>query len=144
MQPKQITDLYQQLTANTISGWEIFQILLLNIMFLVVIKFMFDTLDHLASREKGKYQIKDFINYSSIIGLVERLLYIIGFWTNNLQLITIVIAVKTIMRFSSINENAQITDDSVDNSNHKLTVEKYILGTMLNLLLSLVIVFLYK
>lgn len=144
MQPKQITDLYQQLTANTISGWEIFQILLLNIIFLVVIKFMFDTLDHLASREKGKYQIKDFINYSSIIGIVERLLYIIGFWTNNLQLITIVIAVKTIMRFSSINENAQITDDTVDNSNHKVTVEKYILGTMLNLLLSLVIVFLYK
>lgn len=136
-------DLLNVATTNTVSGWDILWITIINVMLLVAIKFMFDGIDVLAGVKPRKLEVQQFINYSSLIGLIERALYIIGFWIQSAELITLVIAVKTIMRFTSVSaaEKSPTTSKAGD---QKLTAEKYILGTLLNVFIAIVIVFMFK
>lgn len=62
---------------------------------------------------------------SSLIGFSERLLYLIVLVSGEYQLITGVLLVKTIIRFPEINQH---------NGSNMINAEKYILGTMLNLI----------
>lgn len=76
-----------------------------------------------------KGYINSFINFSSLIGFVERTLYIAAFMAGEYQLITIVIGVKTLVRFPEISQK----------QNNAITAEKYILGTLLNIIFSIII-----
>lgn len=146
MQSEQIKDLLSNIAVanQTATGWDIFFIILINLSLLIVVKFIFDLIDIVDERNSHNlsFKLNQFINYSSIIGVVERFLYIIGFWITNATLITVVIAVKTIMRFTTVNAASKQWSKSTSHS--KLTAEKYILGTLLNILLAIVIVWLFK
>lgn len=142
MQGEQLIDLLQNVDTSVVSGFDIFWIVILNILMVVVVKFAFDGIDYLETKEKPSLKVGAFINYSSIIGFVERILYIIGFWAVSFELITIVIAVKTIMRFTTV--NAAEKERTSKGRNSKVTAEKYILGTLLNLLIAVVFVCLFK
>lgn len=142
MQGEQLSDLLQSVDTSIVSGFDIFWIVILNILMIVVVKFVFDGIDYLETKDKPNLKLGAFINYSSIIGFVERILYIIGFWTVSFELITIVIAVKTIMRFTTV--NAVEKERGSKGRNSKITAEKYILGTLLNLLIAVIFVCLFK
>lgn len=142
MQGDQLIDLLKSVDTNIVSGFDIFWIVVLNIVMVIVVKFAFDGIDYLETKEKPNLKLGAFINYSSIIGFVERILYIIGFWAVSFELITIVIAVKTIMRFTTV--NAAEKERSTKGRNSKVTAEKYILGTLLNLLIAVIFVCLFK
>lgn len=78
-----------------------------------------------------KNTINSIVNYSSIIGFVERIIYIIAFASNNFELLGIVIAVKTLVRFPEINKRKNAT----------ITPEQYILGTLLNIMFAFIITY---
>lgn len=63
------------------------------------------------------------------IGTFERLLYFIGIYFNNWTLITIVVAIKSIARYSKLD--------------NKEFAEKFLIGTLISLLISLVIGYLF-
>ncbi len=83
-----------------------------------------------ADKRFLKRVISSVFNYSSMIGFVERILYIIAIAISNFELLALVIAVKTIVRFPEINKGNKT----------EVTSEKYILGTLLNLVAAFVIV----
>lgn len=144
MQTGELADLLAATTSNGVTGWDIFWISIINILLLVAIKFLFDGIDILAGTKAKKVKLNEFINYSSIIGLVERSLYVIGFWTQSFELVTIVIAVKTIMRFTTVSAAEKSAVKGSAGNNQKVTAEKYILGTLINIFVSIVLVWLFK
>ncbi len=144
MQTGELADLFAVSTSSVVTGWDIFWISIINILLLVAIKFLFDGIDILAGAKAKKVKLNEFINYSSIIGLVERSLYVIGFWTQSFELVTIVIAVKTIMRFTSVSAAEKSAVKGSAGNNPKVTAEKYILGTLINIFVSIVLVALFK
>lgn len=131
MQPYQLTHFLTEMIGNAKpSGFDIFFIIVLNFFLIALVKIIFDLLEFIYTRKQPNYKLSAFINYSSMIGLVERFLYIISIWSGKLEFITIVIALKTIVRFPEINKG----------SKSEITAEKYILGTLLNLLFAYTIV----
>lgn len=69
------------------------------------------------------------LSNSSLIGFCERSLYLFGIINQQFEMISAILLVKTIIRFPEISQKDKTT---------KLDAEKYILGTMLNLLLAIV------
>lgn len=141
-------ELIQALSANIgpspVTFFDILFIIIINILLIAVVKLIFDGIEYVSNKRPISFKLDEFINYSSLIGLVERFLYIVGIWIASYQLITIVIAVKTIMRFTTVNaaEKEVVSKKSI--SNNKVTAEKYILGTLLNLLFAMIIVWIFK
>lgn len=131
-------------SPDSITFFDIYFMLIINIVLVIAVKFIFDGIEYAIYKRKPELKLKSFINYSSIIGFVERCIYIVGIWTINYQLITIVIAVKTIMRFPTINATEKGASNKQASNSNKITAEKYILGTLLNLLFSFVIVWIFK
>lgn len=129
---------------NAVTFFDVFMIVIINILLVAVIKFGFDGIEYITTKEKPTLNLEAFINYSSMIGLVERFLYIVGIWTLSFELVTIVIAVKTIMRFTTVNAAEKEVAANSKVSGNKVTAEKYILGTLLNLLFAMIIVWMFK
>lgn len=158
MQVEDLKQLLDQAQQSLITPRDIFIVIVLNILLIVVIKliFMFITsfngktnygkkvkrLGHIALKERAtKSELAElhrafssFINYSSMIGFVERILYIYAIYTAQTQLLALIIAVKTIVRFPEINKQ----------TNNDVSPEKYILGTLLNILFAVWIAQLIK
>ena len=63
------------------------------------------------------------------IGSIERILYFIGVLFNNWSLITLIIAIKSIGRYSKLNE--------------KVFAEKFLIGTLLSLLISIILGYIF-
>lgn len=158
MQVEDLKQLLDQVNQSMVTPRDIFVVIVINILLIIVIKliFMFITsfssktnygkkvrrLGHIALKEKAtKSELQElhkafasFINYSSMIGFVERILYVYAILTNQVQLLALIIAVKTIVRFPEINKQ----------TNNDVSPEKYILGTLLNILFAIWIVQLIK
>lgn len=154
MQVEDIKQLLDQANQSVVSPRDILLVIAINILLIVVIKliFMFITsfsiktgygkkikrLAHIALKEKiTKSELEElhrafssFINYSSMIGFVERILYVYAIIINQVELLALIIAVKTIVRFPEINKQ----------TNNDVSPEKYILGTLLNILFAVWIV----
>lgn len=154
MQVADLKQLLDQVTQPMVTPRDIFLVIVINLLLIIIIKliFMFITsfnaktnygkkmkrLGHIALKEKAtKSELSElhlafssFINYSSMIGFVERILYVYAIFTNQIQLLALIIAIKTIVRFPEINKQ----------TNNDVSPEKYILGTLLNILFAVWIV----
>lgn len=73
-------------------------------------------------------------NFSSVIGFCERLIYTYCFASGDNSLFAAVIAFKTLMRFP----------EATKGSDSELTSEKYILGTLINIVVALIFTYFYN
>lgn len=142
-----------QHTASQISAIDIAVILIINICLIFVVKLVFMGLkslevetnywqsikkwsqllgkNEISTEEKQflKKTVNSVINFSSTIGFIERILYIIAFATRSFELLALVVGVKTLVRFPEINKGEKAS----------LTAEQYILGTLINIVLAIIV-----
>ncbi len=113
-------------------------ILILTVGGSIVLSTIFYILD-LRENTNKQLQYKDAItlfSYSAWIGYFERILIYGLFTSNNIISLSILIALKSVIRYPEINQSIN------EGQKHKLNAEKFLLGTLFSIVYTFIIYYL--